>query len=103
MQLTLVDIDTSLREIITPETSPAGAHVATHGVDAFLVATTSIFEFSALVDINAAAVSHKFGAIHTFLVRRRRHRCRGRFPGDGNRQLRTAITTRLVVTDLITA
>lgn len=103
LQLTLVDIDASLREIIAPETGLAGAHVAAHSVDALLVAAASVLELPALVDVDAAAVSHEPGAVHALLIRRCRHRRRGRFPGDGNRRLRAAITTRLIVADLVAA
>lgn len=103
LQLTFVDIDASLREIITPETGLAGAHIAAYGVDALLVAAACILELPAFVDIDAAAIPHEPGAAHTLLVHRYRHRRRRRFSGYRYGRLRTAITTWLIVAELVTA
>lgn len=103
LQLTFVDIDAGLCEIIAPETDPAGAHVAAYGIDALLVAAASILELPAFVNVDAAAIPYESGAAHTLLVHRCRHRRRGRFSGHWNGRLRTAITARLVVAELVTA
>lgn len=86
LQLTFVDIDAGLREIIAPETGLASAHITAYGIDAVLVAAASILELPALVDVDAAAIPHEPGAAYTLLVHRRRHRRRGRFPGHRDRR-----------------
>lgn len=92
-----------MREIITPETGLAGARIAAYGVDALLVAAASILELPALVDVDAAAIPHEPGTAHTLLVHRCRHRRRGRFSGYRDGRLRAAVTTRLIVAELIAA
>lgn len=103
LQLTLVDIDAGLREIVAPETGLAGARVATHGVDAFLVAAARVLELRTLVDVDAAAISDEPGAVDALLVRRRRQ-CRCEWlPGYRGRRSGAAIATRLVVANFVAA
>lgn len=103
LQLTLVDIDAGLREIITTETGLAIARVATHGVDALLVTAAGLLELSAFVDVDAAAIFHESGAAYALLIRRRRQRRRGRSSGHGHGRLRTTVPTRLIVAYLVAA
>lgn len=103
LQLTLVDVDARLREIVAPETGLTNAPIAAHGVDALLVAAASVLELPALVDVDAAAIPHELRAVHALLIRRRRQRRRGLPPGHRYGRFRTAVTARLIVTDLVAA
>lgn len=68
LQLTFVDIDAGLREIVASKTGPAGACVAAYGINALLIAATSILELPAFVNVDAAAIPHESGAAHTLFV-----------------------------------
>lgn len=104
LQLTLVDVDAGLREIVAPKTGLAGARVAAHGVDALLVAAARVLELPALVDVDAAAIPHVSCAVDALLTAARRRQRRGRrLPGDRRGRRRAAVTTRLVVANLIAA
>lgn len=68
LQLTLVDVDASLREIVAPETGFAGARVTAHSVDALLVAAARVLELPALVHVDAAAIPHESRAVDALLI-----------------------------------
>lgn len=102
--MALVDVDAGLREIVASETGLAYALVTAHGVHAFLVAAARVLHLLALVDVDAAAITHVSRAVRALLARHRRHRRRRyRPPGDRRGCLRTAVTTWLIVADLVAA
>lgn len=103
LQLTLVNVDAGPREVVPPETGPANARVTPHRVHALLVAAAGVLDLFTLIDVDAAAIPHEPGAVHALLIRRHRHRRRRRPSGCRNRRFRAAVTTRLIVADLLDA